>query len=283
MLVHGHALLYPGIATLTPWWNNQATESVKANMMKYIDAVVIPLYSWDVVNEVMGDDDNNDMDSDGVRRAQFSGKAIKEYDAMGQDYIRMAFDLARQTDPDAKLMLTDYGCGEDSLDNDNEKSDRLYRFVSKLLDEGVPIDGIGFQVHVSSEGSNPDHLAIARNFERFRKLGLLIYITEMDVVSISTLDPVSASTAELERAARFQGRVYSRILDICMAEAGCQSFRFRTLPNTTQGFRIYATLGCIPSRSIKTGLASTPILHLSGTSIPRTFNQTQHGTPWARP
>jgi GH35 family endo-1,4-beta-xylanase len=44
-------------------------------------------------------------------------------------------------------------------------------------------------MHVDSEKGNPNYLAIARNFERFRKLGLLIYITEMDVTSDSTKDP----------------------------------------------------------------------------------------------
>lgn len=91
---------------------------------------------------------------------------------MGQDYIRLAFDFARAADPNAKLMLTDYGCEEDDLDNDNHKSDRLYRSVAKLLKQRYPIDGIGFQVHVVSEGNNPDYLAIARNFERFRTLNL---------------------------------------------------------------------------------------------------------------
>mmetsp|Transcript_12547 Transcript_12547/g.20893 ORF Transcript_12547/g.20893 Transcript_12547/m.20893 type:complete len:569 (+) Transcript_12547:11-1717(+) len=230
ILVHGHSLLYPAIATLTDWWNDQPTEEVEDNMYTYMAAVAEAgrdcVFSWDVLNEVMGDD-NNDMDEDGVRRSLFNGKAIKEYEAMGQNYTRKAFTFARQLDPSAKLMLTEYGCEEDFLDDDNEKSDRLYRFVSKLLDEGIPIDGIGFQVHVGSEGSNPDYLAIARNFERFRKLGLLIYITEMDVVSFSTLNPESVvPSAELQRAARFQGRVYRRILEVCMAEPACQSFRF---------------------------------------------------------
>lgn len=229
ILVHGHSLLYPSIATLTTWWNDQPLEDVENNMFDYMTAVATAgaglVYSWDVVNEVMGDD-NNDMDEDGVRRAQFSGEAIKEYSAMGQDYIRKAFQFARDADPAAKLMLTDYGCEEDSLDNDNEKSDRLYRFVSKLLAEGIPIDGIGFQVHVGSEGSNPNYVAMARNFERFRKLGLLLYITEMDVISYSTLDPKNADKEMLTYAARYQSRVYTRILQVCMEEPACQSFRF---------------------------------------------------------
>jgi endo-1,4-beta-xylanase len=183
------------------------------------------VYSWDVLNEVMGDD-GNDNDVDGVRKTHGDGTPVIEYKAMGQDYIRAAFRFARSVAPKAKLLLIDYGAEEDSQENDNEKSDRLYRFAKKLLGEGVPIDGIGFQMHVHSEQGNPNYLAIARNFERFRKLGLFVYINEMDVTSYSTKDPKSVPSTALERAGRFQGRVFSRILEICMEEPACASFRF---------------------------------------------------------
>jgi GH35 family endo-1,4-beta-xylanase len=59
-------------------------------------------------------------------------------------------------------LLTDYGAEEDSQESDSKKSDRLYHFAKKLLGEGVPIDGIGFQLHVHSEQGNPNYLAIAK-------------------------------------------------------------------------------------------------------------------------
>ena len=229
ILVHGHAMLYPAIATKINWWNVQPLNTVEQNMFKYMQAVAVAgkgkVYSWDVVNEVMGDD-GNDNDADGVRRSLSNGKPIMEYKAMGQSYIQKAFHFARSQDPGAKLLFTDYGIEEDSVDNDDEKSDRLYRFVKKLLADDVPIDGIGFQMHVRSVDGNPDYLAIARNFERFRKLGLLIYVTEMDVVSYSTTKPDSAPPASLTRAELFQGRVYRRILEICITEPACVAFRF---------------------------------------------------------
>ena len=47
---------------------------------------------------------------------------------------------------------------------------------------GVPLDGIGFQTHVSLKFDNPEKLAsFAKNLERFAKLGLELHITELDV------------------------------------------------------------------------------------------------------
>lgn len=229
ILVHGHTMLYPALATQMSWWTSQPLNTVQRNMYKYMQAVAVAgkgkVYSWDVVNEAMGDA-GDDMDADGVRRSMGNGKPIMEYKAMGQSYIGKAFKFARSQDPGSKLLLTDYGIEEDSIDNDNEKSDRLYRFVKKLLATGVPIDGIGFQMHVRSVDGNPNYLAIERNLERFRKLGLLIYITEMDVFSYATKTPKSAPPASLSRAALFQARVYRRILEICMTEPACVAFRF---------------------------------------------------------
>jgi GH35 family endo-1,4-beta-xylanase len=231
ILVHGHVLLYPSISTESNWWMKQSMKQVKRNVNTYIKAIVSAagkgtVYSWDVVNEVMGDD-NDDMDADGVRRKMWNGKAIIEYKAMGQNYISHAFKIAHSLDPTAKLLITDYGTEYDTIENENEKSDRLYRFVQKLLNQGTPIHGIGFQMHLSSDDGHPDYFAIVRNFQRFRNLGMKIYITEMDVISYRTKELDTGSpNAALERAAGFQGRVYRRILEICLEEPACISFRF---------------------------------------------------------
>jgi endo-1,4-beta-xylanase len=305
ILVHGHALLYPAIATIADWWNEQSLDNVENRMYQYMTAVVTAgrglVETWDVVNEVMGDD-NNDMDEDGVRRSLFNGKPIKEYQAMGQDYVKKAFQFARQADSNARLLLTDYGIEEDDPENENQKSDRLYRFVSKLLAEGVTIDGIGFQMHVGSQDGNPDYLAIARNFERFRKLGLLIYITEMDVASYETSIRYNVTRPpELDRASRFQGRVYRRVLEICLVEPACQGFRFwdyagksqaglRRLPmffasselrnfrqNTILEYQIFDTHGFIPLLTMKVAWEYIPTQVPFGISIPTTSRRSEVG------
>mmetsp|Transcript_14513 Transcript_14513/g.21354 ORF Transcript_14513/g.21354 Transcript_14513/m.21354 type:complete len:596 (-) Transcript_14513:103-1890(-) len=229
MLVHGHALVYPLENLNMPWWVAQDSSLVEERMYQYIDALAKvragKVYTWDVVNEVMGDD-NNMNDSDGVRVFKFgTNNILKEYEAMGQDYIRRAFVRAREADPNAILLMTDYGCEWDDPDDPNQKSDRLYNFVIKLLSQGTPIDGIGFQMHVKSiEGERPNYSQIVRNFERFRNLGLEIHITEMDVQSIVTYDP--ENDPGVGPASGPQGDVYENIFQICMNEPACKSCMF---------------------------------------------------------
>jgi endo-1,4-beta-xylanase len=189
-LVHGHALLYPVVNTDLGWWMKQDDSLVEERMYQYMEAVVQstrpavnsgssskgnPIWTWDVVNEDMADVDqpSEQQDSDGIRIQTWVGVPLKEYQAMGQDYIRMAFYRARALDPAAQLLMTDYGIESDDPNTDNDKADKLYRFVTKLRSEGVPIDGIGMQMHISAlPGQEVNVTQIAANFERFRNAGL---------------------------------------------------------------------------------------------------------------
>ena len=94
---------------------------------------------------------------------------------LGDGYIADAFRLARQVDPQALLFYNDYG-GEDL----NAKSDRIYDLVRGLVPQGVPIDGVGLQMHVSAS-IPPDAAAVASNMRRLVSLGLRVNISEMDV------------------------------------------------------------------------------------------------------
>ena len=76
---------------------------------------------------------------------------------LGDRYIADAFRLAHEADPQALLFYNDYG-GEDL----NGKSDRIYDLVRGLVQaQGVPIDGVGLQMHISA-ASPPDAMAASR-------------------------------------------------------------------------------------------------------------------------
>ncbi len=120
------------------------------------------VYAWDVVNEAIADD------GPGLRDSVFRQK-------LGDGYIADAFRLAHQVDPQALLFYNDYG-GEDL----NAKSDRIYDLVRGLVQQGVPIDGVGLQMHISASNP-PDAAAVASNMRRFVSLGLRVNISEMDV------------------------------------------------------------------------------------------------------
>ena len=94
---------------------------------------------------------------------------------LGDGYVADAFRLARQADPSARLIYDDYG-GEGL----NAKSNRIYELVRSLVAAGVPIDGVGLQMHITA--SNPPNAAsVASNMRRLADLGLTVNISEMDV------------------------------------------------------------------------------------------------------
>ena len=101
---------------------------------------------------------------------------------IGPDYIKLAFQHARRVDPDAKLIINDWGA--DFLGQDYNKHDRVreyYKLVADLIEQGTPIDGVGFQFHLEPGLDHPSVRAIVENLERFAALGLSTHITELDV------------------------------------------------------------------------------------------------------
>ncbi len=86
--------------------------------------------SWVVVNEAV-----NDIGS-ALRPTIFLNK-------LGSQYIADAFVRARQADPNALLFYNDY-----LADGITLKSNFIYDMVVDLLAQGVPIDGVGLQMHL---------------------------------------------------------------------------------------------------------------------------------------
>jgi endo-1,4-beta-xylanase len=119
------------------------------------------MYAWDVVNEVI--DENQ---PDGLRRSMW-------YQITGLDYIRTAFRVAREVDPAARLFINDYNTEQPA------KREALRRVVSALLAEGVPIDGVGHQLHINIE--RPQVADIEQTIATFGALGLDNQVTELDM------------------------------------------------------------------------------------------------------
>ncbi|GIJ47131.1 hypothetical protein Val02_40170 [Virgisporangium aliadipatigenens] len=116
---------------------------------------------WDVANEVI--DENQ---PDGLRRSDW-------YTIAGLDYLRTAFRVAREVAPNAKLFINDYNT------NVTTKRDKLYALVAQLRAEGVPIDGVGHQMHVNIDW--PSVSETEAMLHKFIPLGVDQQITEMDV------------------------------------------------------------------------------------------------------
>src|SRR6185295_662721 len=107
-------------------------------------------------------------------------------------------------DPDCELFYNDY-----SAETDNTKSDAIYAMAQDFKARGVPIDGIGFQFHISS---TPSLTSLRANFQRFNDLGLNLHITEMDV-SLA----VDSNGVPTAAALAAQGDTYFNVIGTALA------------------------------------------------------------------
>jgi endo-1,4-beta-xylanase len=155
--------------------------------------------SWDVVNEVVDD----------------SGKLRNSpwYQITGTDYIKVAFETAdRYAGKDAKLYINDYNTEIDP------KRETLYNLVKELVEEGVPIDGVGHQAHIQIGW--PSIEEIEKTINMFADLGLDNQVTELDVSlygwppkpAYPTYDKIPAS--EFERQAEHYDKLFKLYEDL---------------------------------------------------------------------
>jgi endo-1,4-beta-xylanase len=120
--------------------------------------------SWDVVNEVIDDSPQNEK---GLRESAW-------YQITGDEYIKVAFETAkRYAAKDAKLYINDYNTEV------TPKRTHLYNLVKEMLEQGVPIDGVGHQAHIQIGW--PSNQEIEDSINMFAELGLDNQITELDV------------------------------------------------------------------------------------------------------
>ncbi|GAA0497167.1 hypothetical protein GCM10008986_25170 [Salinibacillus aidingensis] len=133
---------------------------IKTIVKRYKDDVD----SWDVVNEVIDENASNDR---GLRESPW-------YQITGTDYIKVAFETVKKfADEDAMLYINDYNTEVEP------KKTFLYNLVNDLLEQGVPIDGIGHQSHIQIGW--PSLKEMEDSINMFADLGLDNQITELDV------------------------------------------------------------------------------------------------------
>ena len=136
------------------------------------------------------------------------------FSALGPSYITDAFRAAHEADPAAVLFYNDYnieGPGK-------PKTEAVYRLVQQLKAAGVPIGGVGFQMHVDPRDW-PDPAAIRANLARFAALGLAVEITEMDV-------PVGEIPGDRAHKLDEQKRITHDVVAACVAVPACSGITF---------------------------------------------------------
>ena len=201
MKIRGHNLVW---GTYNPSWltNGQFTaEQLHQLLREHIHRVVEhyrgKVFAWDVVNEAF---DENGKLRDSIWY-NLPGIGLS---GNGTAYIEQAFRWAREADPRALLFYNDAE-GEAV----NPKSDAIYAMVQDFKRRGVPLDGIGLEMHILNLA--PDVGSIAANIERFTNLGVQIHITEMDVALPVDSNGLPLHAGDLQR----QAEIYSQIASAC--------------------------------------------------------------------
>ena len=239
--IHGHALIYgwPKWVDFTEWTRDDLIAFVKEHVRTVVTRYKGRVRSWDVVNEAFC----LKADAGGTCILDESGTAGMDptvwRKVIGPEFIEIALREARAADPNAQLYINENG-----TELLGPKSDALYVFVKDLKARGVPLDGVGFQMHIPLEAyqymkypsrqtgsmrnatvpegtpTTTEQLQsnIAQNFQRFNDLGLDVLITELDVAIPKTWK--SPSKQELAD----QAEVFASLLQLCLGAESCPSF-----------------------------------------------------------
>ena len=199
LLFKGHTLLwskddfYPNdFNTGTTWDDIQARNAQMSSHVQYVvTRYAGRVHAWDVLNEVTsntnvgGDNIYGDgfQNAPGVGRFQASDAAIM-------------FEVARDADPDAVLILNDF-----KNMGDTTRTNRFKNIVTQLLDLGAPVSAVGFQAHIDLDpvdGYAPTEAQIQAEIDDYASSGLDVYFTEIDI-SASALTGTYAEKQQAQK------------------------------------------------------------------------------------
>ncbi|MDR1865463.1 MAG: endo-1,4-beta-xylanase [Bacteroidales bacterium] len=170
MRLHGHCLVWyrQSVNSMPAWIQNFSgtKEEWKAIMREYILAVVGhckgKVASWDVVNEAIADD------------GSFRGSTDVWCTNIGApEYIDWAFRCAHEADPDALLFYNDYGHEYSAV-----KRTATNNLIRGMQERGVPVHGVGLQMHTNTNRSLQDLRTAIRTAA---ETGLKVHVSELDV------------------------------------------------------------------------------------------------------
>jgi endo-1,4-beta-xylanase len=177
MSLHAHTLLWH--AQIPTWmetfqgdkaaWIAMMEDHI-ANIAGHFETTAgSTLKSWDVVNEAF-------EDAGGRYRGEGAGSGSSVwYKNIGPEFIEKAFVAARAADPDADLYYNDF-----NMEWNDAKLTSAINMVKDFKARGIPINGVGFQMHVWSSAD------IAKLKSQFQKVvaidpSIKVKLSELDV------------------------------------------------------------------------------------------------------
>ena len=216
MKMRGHTLVWhnqlPGWLVNGNFTRDQTIAILRDHILTLVGRYRGTVVAWDVVNEA--------FEESGAFRNSFWMQRI------GADYISLAFQFAREADPNAKLYYNDF-----NTEGMNAKSNAMFAMVRDLRAQGVQIDGVGLQMHLV----NPFRVQQQHrdNFARLAGLGVDISVTELDIrIALPT------TPDELQQ----QALGYQDVIQLCLSQPNCKAMvtwgftdKFSWVPGTFSG------------------------------------------------
>ncbi len=213
MKVRGHTLVWhrqtPAWLTATHYTSEQLSRMLEIHIKTVVGHYRGKIFAWDVANEAFDEGKNVGQ----LRNTLWYNQPGIGLSDRGTAYLAKCFTWAHEADPQALLFYN-----EAEAEEMNPKSDAIYAMVRAFKRDGVPIDGVGFQMHISNLHANIP--SISANIARFTALGLQVHITEMDV-SLPVDANGNASPEDLTR----QADIYRQVAEACVSHAGCTAIQ----------------------------------------------------------
>lgn len=172
LAMHGHTL----------WWHesipkaqldgpngefaDRAVDHLKTTVTRYAGQ----MNSWDVVNEAL----------EPAHGLQGGLRSTRFLDALGPDYISLAYHQVAALDPDAILVLNEMGLEYASPDAE-QKRRLMLALLERELVRGTPIGCLGIQSHLTALEQPREHPEFRAFLREIRRMGLSVMVTEMDV------------------------------------------------------------------------------------------------------
>lgn len=210
MKVRGHCLVWdhnnPEWLTKGSFTPAQLAQLLKEHIATEMKHYAGQVFAWDVVNEAL---DENGSPKDSIWNNR-PGIGLAGH---GTAYIEQAFRWAHEADPKALLFYNDA-----EAEGLNRKSDAVYAMVKDFKQRGVPIDGVGLQMHISRPDF--DTSGVACNIKRLTQLGVQVHITELDV-SLPTDPSGQFQAKDLTR----QAEIYRGVARACLQNPGCTAIQ----------------------------------------------------------
>lgn len=210
MRVRGHALVWH--SQVASWVSsdgkkndkNFTADELQAIIKNHIDNVVThwkgKVAEWDVCNEILDDDQSIVR----TNPTAFKLRSASVWNYAGEDFVENAFKWAHEADPDAELILNDYGVEFQG----QAKAEAFYNLAKYLKDKGVPISGVGLQCHL--DVGKIDINKLKATIDRFNAIGLRCVITELDL----GMDDTEANRQQ-------QAKDFYNIAKVAMESSNC--------------------------------------------------------------